>query len=228
MSQSGNTDRDYWIAQAAQVCKRASKGDLEGRILHIDHLDGDLYDMLNSINSMLDNVDAFMREVIASLEQFASSESFFRKVLLTGMNGSFRYASKSINAATAHMSTKTRQVNDAEDQRNKLSKEIEETLQVVAELAEASKRIGNFSVVIKSIADQTNLLALNAAIEAAHVGDAGRGFAVVAEGVKTLSRQTSDATRDIQDQLESINNATEATVHSIESVRETLIEQPRQ
>ena len=223
MKQTGNTDTAYWIAQASQVCKRAAKGDLEGRLLHIDHLDGDLYDMLNSINSLLDNVDAFMRETIASLEQFASSESFFRHVLLTGMNGSFRYASKSINAATMHMGTKTRQVNDAHDQQSKLSEEIEDTLKVVGGLAEASQRISNFSLVIKSIAEQTNLLALNAAIEAAHVGDAGRGFAVVAEGVKTLSQQTSNATRDIQDQLESIDKATTATVTSIETVRSTLV-----
>ena len=223
MTQTGNTDTAYWIEQAAQVCKRAAKGDLEGRLLHIDHLDGDLYDMLNSINSMLDNVDAFMREVIASLEQFASSESFFRRVLLTGMNGSFRYASKSINTATMHMSQKTGEVMAAEDQRSHIEKDIENTLKVVGGLAEASQRISNFSLVIKSIAEQTNLLALNAAIEAAHVGDAGRGFAVVADGVKMLSQQTSDATRDIQEQLESIDKATTATVTSIETVRSTLV-----
>lgn len=206
-----------WIRRAADVCRAASQGDLEQRLLHID-APGELGELLHAINHLLDMTDAFVREATASLEH-ASEGKFFRRVLLNGMVGSMRHAAESINAATMQMDTKTKELNAAEGRRRQVATEFESTIGVVEGLSKASAHIGNFSKVIGKISDQTNLLALNATIEAARAGDAGRGFGVVASEVKRLAAQTGEASKQICEQVTSIQNATRETVKAIEQMR---------
>src|SRR5262249_44277423 len=72
------------------------------------------------------------------------------------------------------------------------------------------------------ISEQTNLLALNATIEAARAGEAGRGFAVVASEVKSLSNQTSNATKEISRQIAAMQAATAEAVVTIKGIDGTI------
>lgn len=203
-------DRQVWIEQARQVCESASRGDLEARILHADDAGPELAPLLHGINQLLDMTDAFVREATASLE-YAGQGKFFRRVLPSGMLGSYRRAGQGINAATTTM-------HRAHQQRMALESDFQSAKHASGQLDEATDGIRSLSKVISKIASQTNLLALNAAIEAARVGEAGEGFAVVADEVKKLAENTASATRRIEGDIDTLHHATRATLGNMDRI----------
>jgi methyl-accepting chemotaxis protein len=87
----------------------------------------------------------------------------------------------------------------------------------IGELDNHSGQIGKIIAVIEDIASQTNLLALNAAIEAARAGEHGRGFAVVAAEVRRLAERTSQATKEIGETIETVQQKTGIAVAEMEA-----------
>ncbi|WP_456386237.1 methyl-accepting chemotaxis protein [Desulfolithobacter sp.] len=94
----------------------------------------------------------------------------------------------------------------------------------VDELGRAAMEIGKVTETITEISEQTNLLALNATIEAARAGEAGKGFAVVANEIKELAKQTAEATGEIKNRIDSIQNSTDATVRQIQQITAVINE----
>lgn len=97
-----------------------------------------------------------------------------------------------------------------------------ENLRLIQALDEKSGKIQGVTSTIQGIAEQTNLLALNAAIEAARAGEQGRGFAVVADEVRQLAGRTAQATSEVAETLDEIQNDTKLIVSRIESLAATV------
>ncbi|HEY5601767.1 MAG TPA: methyl-accepting chemotaxis protein [Gammaproteobacteria bacterium] len=97
-----------------------------------------------------------------------------------------------------------------------IREQIQETSKRIKRLGESSQQIGDMVELINDIADQTNILALNAAIQAAMAGESGRGFAVVADEVQRLAEKSTDATKQIEALVKTIQSDTNEAVASME------------
>lgn len=98
-----------------------------------------------------------------------------------------------------------------------IREQIQETAKRIKRLGESSQEIGDIVELIDDIADQTNILALNAAMQAAMAGEAGRGFAVVADEVQRLAERSSNATKQIEALVKTIQADTNEAVTSMEA-----------
>lgn len=97
-----------------------------------------------------------------------------------------------------------------------IREQIQETSKRIKRLGESVQEIGEIVSLIDDIADQTNILALNAAIQAAMAGEAGRGFAVVADEVQRLAERASNATKQIDALVKTIQSDTHEAIGSME------------
>jgi len=102
------------------------------------------------------------------------------------------------------------------DGMNTIRETIQDTSKRIKRLGESSQEIGNIVELINDIAEQTNILALNASIQASMAGEAGRGFAVVADEVQRLAERSTNATRQIEVLVSTIQADTKEAVVSME------------
>jgi methyl-accepting chemotaxis protein PixJ len=94
---------------------------------------------------------------------------------------------------------------------------VAETGRKIRALSESSQKISKIVSLIGNFTTQTQLLALNAAIEATRAGEYGRGFTVVADEVRSLARQSADATTEIAALVEEIQAETQAVSQAMEA-----------
>ena len=101
--------------------------------------------------------------------------------------------------------------------------EVDATSEVINQLGNRSKDIGEIIATIEAIASQTNLLALNAAIEAARAGEHGRGFSVVADEVRKLAELSQVSTERVSSLIKGIKDDVDLSVSKMAQVKsETL------
>ncbi|NJO95412.1 MAG: HAMP domain-containing protein [Pleurocapsa sp. CRU_1_2] len=94
---------------------------------------------------------------------------------------------------------------------------VANTSKKVKQLAESSQEIAQIVDIISGISEKTNLLAFNASVEAARAGEHGEGFRIVAEEVRRLADRITEATKDIQRLVSTIQQDTTSVLQGMET-----------
>lgn len=89
------------LEKVITVCKAVDQGDFESRLIGITE-GGETGRLMDTVNDMVDRVDAYLRESHACMT-YVSNNQFFRTIIETGMTGNFKLASQNVNSAVAQM-----------------------------------------------------------------------------------------------------------------------------
>ncbi|WP_425446290.1 methyl-accepting chemotaxis protein [Dethiothermospora halolimnae] len=121
-----------------------------------------------------------------------------------------------INETSTIANEGARDIRKTKESMNAISSNVKNSAGEIKELTKYTEEIGNIITFIDNISNQTNLLALNASIEAARAGEYGRGFTVVAEEVRQLAVQTKEASKNIVDIIDKVQNGMKSVSSSME------------
>lgn len=115
------------------------------------------------------------------------------------------------------MKEASEKLNHSVEQINLVNNTVDSTALLMKQLEDKFKEVLSFSEIIAAISKQTNLLALNASIEAASAGEHGKGFAVVASEIKELAKQSSDASKKINELITAVKQEIDHSSNAIQS-----------
>ncbi|MEI6987162.1 MAG: HAMP domain-containing methyl-accepting chemotaxis protein, partial [Rhodospirillaceae bacterium] len=96
------------LRRAADIMKRASRGDFNARIVRIARKD-EIGDLLNYTNQLMDLTEAFVKEAGAAM-QYAGKKKYFRRIIEDGMHGEFVVYVRRINSVIAGMETRDAEI----------------------------------------------------------------------------------------------------------------------
>nr|WP_245206668.1 MULTISPECIES: methyl-accepting chemotaxis protein [unclassified Rhizobium] len=174
-------------------------------------LDGELDQLRQDFNGSLTRLQATMRQIRDNVEMIQGNGNQMAEAAedlakrTEQQAASLEETAAAIDEITVTVRSSAERAKDADQIVRQAKRSADDSAIVVnnaidamGRIEEASRQIEQITGVIDEIAFQTNLLALNAGVEAARAGEAGKGFAVVAQEVRELAQRSAKAAKEIK------------------------------
>ena len=189
-------------ADAAGVHAR-SQAVLEALVRRAEQSSDELAEPLSMTSALVTEVQMVADEAAEIVASGASTNTRLAEAAhsVAATISAVRSMSEALLAAVNEVGSRMRQADATLREVERLTADGVTRLENLQRLAGSVRRA---TALIADIASRTNMLTLNVTIEAARAGEFGKGFAVVAAEVKTLARQTGEATVSMRDTAESI------------------------
>jgi methyl-accepting chemotaxis protein len=169
---------------------------------------------MDEIGKIIKDVEAQSAELTHALENIGVVTNSVNekatttvKIIKTGV-----LAGQSVYEKTEHSSQYAGSIQSNMKTINDSMKISVEKINMLKDKLEA---IVQFVKIIQEISAKTNLLAINASIEAAHAGESGKGFKVVADGIRELSKNSSESATQINKTIQEITGLVKETTGSL-------------
>lgn len=198
---------------------REIKNNTQSVVSEID----DLHKSFNETSKARDEIT----EVITRIAEDASAHENSIKEVSSSMNQIFEQVKNSVTLANLVSNSSNEAASNTKQAMNvfeasiekviTVNKTVEHTAAIIEELQSKSQEIKSFSEIVSDIAKQTNLLSLNASIEAAKAGEQGKGFSVVANEIKILAQQSNEASKQISNIANSMQNEISSAMTAIQN-----------
>ena len=181
------------IKRIVSVCEEITKGNFEARIIHIGE-NGILAEVQHRVNDVVDCCDAFIREATGSL-QAVCQNVYYRRIMLGGMQGSFRVAAEAINNAV-----KT-QEQAVEKAKRDAALELSKVIATVGEGLDSLKK-GDLTFRLADLPEAFAAIKTNYDLAVNDLETALANVSHVAASVHTQSQEISAASDELSDRTE--------------------------
>ena len=183
-------------------------GDFDRRIVDFVAR-GEMRDIVNAANTVMDNADAFFREAMAMF-QHAAEEKYYRKIILTGMPGVYRSGAYALNRSVERIR------GNVVSHLQEASKRLEASVKrMSAHLTETTVTLADTSETLTTLAqgNSQQVVALNASS-----AEAAQSVSAVAASAEEMSASV----REIMTQIGRANDAAQTAANQNRDAQEVL------